>query len=44
MFKVRNKITGAKKDITVTITKKIKVTFVKQAGVDKISKNEETCL
>lgn len=44
VFKVRNKITGAKKDITVTITKKLKVTFVKQAGVDKISKNEETCL
>lgn len=44
VFKVRNKKTGAKKEISVTITKTLKATFVKQLGVENISKEEATCL
>lgn len=44
IFKIQNKKTGAKKEISVTITKTLKATFVKQLGVENISKEEATCL
>ncbi|MDO5003882.1 MAG: InlB B-repeat-containing protein [bacterium] len=44
IFKTQNKNTGAKKNITVVVTKTLKATFVKQQGVDEITKDEETCI
>lgn len=44
IFKTQNKTTGAKKNITVVVTKTLKATFVKQPGVDEITKEEETCI
>lgn len=42
-FRLQNKTTGAKKNITVTITKTLTATYVKQVGVDSIEKETDTC-
>ena len=42
-FTARNKTTGEKKEITVTITKEIKVTYIKQTGAETIEKETDTC-
>lgn len=44
VFKTINKKTGAKKNITVNITKTLNASFIKQTGVETISKENETCI
>lgn len=42
-FTTQNKTTGAKKNITVTITKTLTATYIKQVGVDSIERETDTC-
>ena len=40
---VTDKETGVKKEYTLTITKTLKATFIKQTGISKIEKDSTTC-